>query len=383
MICIDAKHIAVVAGTRPEFIKLAPVIRSLRRQIGEGAVRVYSTGQHRSLMDQAVHSLHMKVDVDFDLMTHAQPAAEIQRRVISSLDREFRNKKPSLIVVQGDTISAFGGAMAGFLNGIPVAHVEAGLRSHDISNPWPEEGLRQMIARISAIHLAPTPVAKSNLLGEGISDNRIHVVGNPGIDSLVATQDPSFTMSDGRLPSRFFAEDRPFALITMHRREALDGNLDSFCEQLKIAVGKYHKLGFLWPVHPNPKVREIVERHFSDEIPNVKLIEPLPYDVMANLLPKARLVISDSGGMQEEAPYCGVPIIVMRDVTERPEILDLQLGKLAGSCGSNLVGHIEKCLEDEVDQLAVEKWRDMQGRGHAADAISDVLIKYVNAATAL
>lgn len=182
------KQIAVVAGTRPEFIKMAPVIRALRSLAGENAVKVYSTGQHRSLMDQAIHSLHLKVDVDFDLMTHAQPAAEIQRRVISALDREFKARRPDVVIVQGDTVSAFGGAMAGFLNNIPVAHVEAGLRSHDIGNPWPEEGLRQMIARIASVHFAPTEIAKNNLISEGITEERILIVGNPGIDSLVATQ---------------------------------------------------------------------------------------------------------------------------------------------------------------------------------------------------
>ncbi|WP_412559370.1 non-hydrolyzing UDP-N-acetylglucosamine 2-epimerase [Thalassospira sp. MIT1370] len=371
---IAPKQIAVVAGTRPEFIKLAPVIRSLRAKLGEARVRVYSTGQHRSLMDQAIHSLHLKVDVDFDLMTHAQPAAEIQRRVISALDREFQARKPDIVVVQGDTISAFGGAMAGFLNHIPVAHVEAGLRSHNINNPWPEEGLRQMIARIASIHLAPTPIAKQNLLTEGISDDCIHVVGNPGIDSLVATQKINSTSSRVGVVEHYCPGDKPFALVTMHRREALQGALDAFCENLELAIKRHPEIDFVWPVHPNPKVRDTVGRHFVAKLPNMYFVEPLPYDEMMALLPQARIVISDSGGMQEEAPYCGVPIIVMRDVTERPEIIDLGLGKLAGACGASLPDELERLLALGVDERAVERWQSIQGKGKAAEAISKILI---------
>ncbi|RCK39118.1 hypothetical protein TH19_04890 [Thalassospira profundimaris] len=371
---------AIVAGTRPEFIKLAPVIRSLRAKLGEARVRVYSTGQHRSLMDQAIHSLHLKVDVDFDLMTHAQPAAEIQRRVISALDREFQARKPDLVVVQGDTISAFGGAMAGFLNHIPVAHVEAGLRSHNINNPWPEEGLRQMIARIASIHLAPTPIAKENLLQEGIAENCIHIVGNPGIDSLVATQEENSGLQRFGDGEHFHPGSKPFVLVTMHRREALQGALDAFCENLEGTVKNHPEIDFVWPVHPNPKVRETVERHFDSALPNLHFVEPLPYDEMMTLLPKARVVISDSGGMQEEAPYCGVPIIVMRDVTERPEIIDLGLGKLAGACGARLSDELERTLSADVDEPSVNKWRDIQGRGQAAEVISEILIKRLAAA---
>lgn len=368
------QHIAIVAGTRPEFIKLAPVIRSLRVKLGEARVRVYSTGQHRSLMDQAIHSLHLKVDVDFDLMTHAQPAAEIQRRVISALDREFQARKPGIVVVQGDTISAFGGAMAGFLNHIPVAHVEAGLRSHNINNPWPEEGLRQMIARIASVHLAPTPAAKQNLLQEGIFESAVHVVGNPGIDSLVATQDADIVRLRTGEGNCYHPGIRPFALVTMHRREALQGALDAFCENLELTVKKHPEIDFVWPVHPNPKVREIVKRHFCTAHPNMYLIDPLSYSEMMSLLPLARMVISDSGGMQEEAPYCGVPIIVMRDVTERPEIIELGLGKLAGASGARLVEEFEKILDAGVDKKAVEDWRNIQGQGRAAELISDIII---------
>ncbi len=371
------KQIAVVAGTRPEFIKMAPVIRALRSVAGENAVKVYSTGQHRSLMDQAIHSLHLKVDVDFDLMTHAQPAAEIQRRVISALDREFKARRPDVVIVQGDTVSAFGGAMAGFLNNITVAHVEAGLRSHDIGNPWPEEGLRQMIARIASVHFAPTEIAKNNLISEGITEERILIVGNPGIDSLVATQAEKVETSVHH-DSYDFESGRPFALITMHRREALHGALDVFCENLKHIISEHMELDFVWPLHPNPVVREIVERHFMTVPENLHFVAPLPYDEMAKVLPKTRIVISDSGGMQEEAPYCGVPIIVMRDVTERPEIIDLGLGKLAGANGCSLVSDFKTLITGGIDEAAVEKWRDIQGRGFAAVKISEALLKYLN-----
>ncbi|WP_102783203.1 UDP-N-acetylglucosamine 2-epimerase (non-hydrolyzing) [Thalassospira sp. GB04J01] len=370
--------IAIIAGTRPELIKLAPVVRALHILVGKNNVTFYCTGQHRKLLDQAVDSLNIHVNIDFKLMTNTQSSGDIHKRVLTVLEKEFAQNRPEILIVQGDTASAFAGAMSGFLLNIPVVHVEAGLRTHDLTNPWPEEGLRQMIARITSLHLAPTDQAKDNLVKEGIHSDKIHVVGNPGIDSLVlARQEPNAQLL--LKPVKGGSKEK-LILITMHRREALDGHLDQFCVELAKTIKQHSDNRFVWPLHPNPKVRETVRRHFpeGDKHLNLQLIEPLPYQEMITMLDFADLVISDSGGMQEEAPYCGVPIIVVRDVTERPEIIDLGLGCLIGSQAKNLSEAVTNHLSVRPQPSATEKWQKIQGHGKAADRIAEHIVNFVN-----
>lgn len=372
----NLRSIAVIAGTRPEMIKLAPVIRNLKDTNAGNNVRVYSTGQHRELLEQTLGSLNIEIDINFDLMMDGQSPSEIHGRVIGCLEAAFKANRPDMVVVQGDTVSAFAGAVAGYLSNIPVAHVEAGLRSHNLSNPWPEEGLRQMIARVATLHFAPTEQARANLVAEGIHQQHIHVVGNPGIDSLellIKDNNP-----DSTIQGLENLGSMTLVIITMHRREAFSGGLDKFCQELRCALRRRPDILFVWPIHPNPKVREILDRHFSEDAnENLAFVSPLAYDQMIFLLSKADLVISDSGGMQEESPYCGVPILVTRDETERPEIIDLGLGQLIGASAEGLVDKIEASLASPPAPSAVAKWRDIQGNGQAAKKIANLITRFV------
>jgi UDP-N-acetylglucosamine 2-epimerase (non-hydrolysing) len=374
----NMSKVAVIVGTRPEIIKLAPVIRALRETVGKDNVTTYSTGQHRDLFDQTLESLKIKVDVDFNLMTNSQSTTDIQQKIITALQKEFTNSPPDLVVVQGDTISAFAGAFTGFLCSIAVAHVEAGLRTGDLQNPWPEEGLRQMIARLSTLHFAPTPRARKNLLLEGISDGTIHVVGNPGIDTLEAARGEIFQRSS--TVHREYGSFKKLALVTMHRREALNGYLDEFCEELRKAALEHPECCFVWPQHPNPTVKATIAKHFGtngQKVPNIKLVEPFPYDEMIATFSIIDLVISDSGGLQEEVPYCGIPIIVIREVTERPEIIELGLGKLIGSKAQNLSEHVRHYLSAQVNVDAVNRWQAIQGKGQSAERIALAIANFL------
>ncbi|WP_338186423.1 non-hydrolyzing UDP-N-acetylglucosamine 2-epimerase [Thalassospira tepidiphila] len=357
-------------------IKLAPVIRSLNASIAHAEVIVYSTGQHRELLDQTLGSLSIEINFNFDLMMNGQSPSQIHCKVVSCLEAEFKANRPDLIVVQGDTVSAFAGAVAGYLSNVPVAHVEAGLRSHNLSKPWPEEGLRQMIARVATLHFAPTEQARANLLAEGIDPNQIYVVGNPGIDSLelvIKNNNP-----DSVICGLENIGSRKLVIITMHRREAFAGGMDKFCQELLRAVNKRPDIIFVWPIHPNPKVREILDRHFFEvATENLMFVSPLAYDQMISLLSKADLVISDSGGMQEEAPYCGVPILVTRDETERPEIIDLGLGLLIGSSAEGLQEKIDHYLATPPAPASIDEWRNIQGNGQSAAKISAQIKRFV------
>ncbi|WP_430472571.1 non-hydrolyzing UDP-N-acetylglucosamine 2-epimerase [Thalassospira lucentensis] len=377
--CFD-RHIppsiAVIAGTRPEFIKLAPVIQEIRQLLGDNFVRVYSTGQHRSLLQQATNALHVRVDYDFDLMTHAQSASEIQRRVVSASDHAFKEHRPELVIVQGDTVSAFGGAMAAYLNMIPIVHIEAGLRTHNTHNPWPEEGLRQMISRIATWHLAPTTLSRTNLLEEGISADRIHIVGNPGIDSLVNTLKQNST-EPLHIPGLDIT--KPWVIVTMHRRESLHGALDLFCQSLKSAMAAYPDLQVVWPLHPNPAVKSTVVRHMGHRGQSpILFCDPLPFHQLAPLVSGAQMVITDSGGLQEEAPYSGVPVIIIRDCTERQEVIDLGLGLLAGADGRGLLSSFEHFLNTPVDKKSVKVWQNMQGNGRSSKKIAHHVKSFVS-----
>ncbi|WP_417826598.1 non-hydrolyzing UDP-N-acetylglucosamine 2-epimerase [Thalassospira povalilytica] len=374
----NMSKIAVIFGTRPELIKLSPVVNALRQRIGDDAISTYSTGQHRELLAQAQLCLDTPIDVNFDVMTHAQSTSDVLAKTVTLLEAEFTQKRPELVVVQGDTMTAFAGAIASFLNKIPLVHVEAGLRTLDQENPWPEEGLRQMIARVTTLHLAPTPGARANLMREGIPSEKIHVVGNPGIDTLVALRNAP--KSPAKEKSSLTKGRTKLVLITMHRREAFDGGLDHFCDELQKTLRMHSNCMFIWPLHPNPAVRDVVRKHFSDdeEFPNLCLTEPFPYEEMISVLPLADLVISDSGGMQEEAPYCGVPIIVVRDITERPEIIELGLGHIAGSRALDLSEHVSGFLDTPLDPNAIDTWQKLQGQGRSSVQIAELLAKLVS-----
>lgn len=348
----------IVFGTRPEAIKLAPVIGGLRNRLDPHSVKVVCSGQHRSLLTQTLHALDFAVDVNFDLMVHHQTPAEVVRRIVSALDRFIQDHKVDWILVQGDTATALAGALAGYLTGTPTIHLEAGLRTNDLSAPWPEEGFRQLIARLASLHLAPTQAARANLMAENIPADRIVVVGNTGLDIQTHTMK---TMGNARQ-----GDAMPYFLVTLHRRENLGEPLAAVCGHLETLLNSYPGYRILWPRHPNPEVIETIEAHFLGSSDRLVIVDPMDYPDFLGAMADARVIITDSGGVQEEGASLGIPVVVIRDKTERQEIVDLGLAAMAGSRGAGLEEAVSGFLGRQIDAAAVTRWREIQGNGHAA-----------------
>lgn len=357
----------VLFGTRPEAIKLTPVILALKSRFGDDCVTIVNSGQHRSLLDDTLRTLNLKVDVNFNVMSEAQRPSDCVTRVTTATCDLLTANKPDWVMVQGDTATAFAGALAAHLVHVPVIHLEAGLRTNDLSAPWPEESFRQMIARITDLNLAQTPRAYTNLKNEGLSSTHTAIVGNTGYDMqrLISQQ-----FGDG-LPED--APKGPFCLITVHRRENLGAPLDLFCQNLQLLMQTHEALTFLWPKHPNPAIGSAIEQYFSEQGDQLRIIEPLDYITFQKYMKNAALIISDSGGVQEEAASLGVPIAVVRDKTERQDIVELGLAQLVGGDGRDLVSVSNALLKSTVDEAAKQKWIKIQGSGQAAEkAVTEI-----------
>ena len=354
----------ILFGTRPEAIKLAPVIREFCRRTDRSAFRVISSGQHRTLLSQNLTSLNIEVDANLNVMMEAQNPSETVNRITTALQHEFTDKRPDWIMVQGDTATVFAGAMAGYLNQIPVIHLEAGLRTKDFHFPWPEEGFRQMVSRITTLHLAQTKRSKQNLLAEGIEESAIRVVGNTGYDIQKAIH---VGKTDPQLPFDIETLSN-FALITIHRRENLGAPLEHLCGQIKELMRRYPEMTFIWPKHPNPGVVTVIEHHLADDDPRLIICEPLDYMAFQKLLRSSSLVISDSGGVQEEAASLGVPIAIARNETERPDIVELELGRLVGRDGHALIEVAADLMNRPHGTMITsrDRWIEMQGNGCAS-----------------
>ena len=324
------KRILVTFGTRPEAVKSFPVVEALRRA-GHFDVKVCVTAQHRDMLDQVLTTFSITPDYDLNVMRQDQTPLEACSRILSALPAVFDEVEPDLLIVQGDTTTTFSSAWAAFHHRIPVAHVEAGLRSNDKYQPFPEEIIRKAVSDVADINFAPTRQAKENLLSEGVPDHQIFVTGNTVVDALLWILDRPQRFQDQRLK-----ELRPPILtVTVHRRENFGERLLEICSAVRRLVQMQKDLTVVVPVHPNPSVRELVSRELAD--PRILLTEPLEYMSFVHLMKRSALVLSDSGGIQEEAPTIGVPVLVMRDVTERPEALDSGWVKLVGTSSLTLV----------------------------------------------
>ncbi|MBT4906361.1 MAG: UDP-N-acetylglucosamine 2-epimerase (non-hydrolyzing), partial [Rhodospirillaceae bacterium] len=297
----------VIFGTRPEAIKLAPMVASIRDARSAEDVGVVCTGQHAEIMTQTLNSLDLDVDENLNLMQRDQTPMEVVERIIVSLTERYASERPDWVLVQGDTATAFAGALFGYLGESTVIHLEAGLRTHDIHEPWPEEGFRQEIARLAGLHLAPFPCARENLLAEGIGAESIQVVGNTGLDG----QQAMLAQLDG--DDAAWLPDGDFVLVTMHRRENIGPRLEATCRQLVTILDNYPDLRILWPVHPNPKVRSTAFQFFGDRKDRVMLSEPLDYPKFLHAQRAAKFVVSDSGGVQEEAASLGTRVAIVRE----------------------------------------------------------------------
>ena len=372
-----------VFGTRPEAIKLAPLVLAARNH-GGFTVRVCVTGQHRAMLDGVLAFFGIRPDVDLDLMTPGQTLTGVTTGTLAGLAPVLAAVRPLWTVVQGDTTSAFAAALAAFYAGVRVAHVEAGLRTGDASQPFPEEMNRKLVGAIACLHFPPTAPARANLLREGVSDARIVVTGNTGIDALYLVRERLLADPACRAQARaalahhglerFLAPPRPLVLVTAHRRESFGAGIDAICSAVGELCARYAGVDFVFPVHPNPAVgRAVARRLVPLQADNLVLCPPLDYLPFVALLIQARLVLTDSGGVQEEAPSLGKPVVVMRDLTERTEGQASGLVHLAGPHRARIVGAAAALL-DGAGQCA--GGANFYGDGKAARRIIDAFDAY-------
>ena len=368
-----------VFGTRPEAIKMAPLSIELNRENGIQHT-ICVTGQHREMLDQVMAVFDLKPDIDLNVMKPGQTLNEITSAVLNGMQTTLEEIKPNLVLVHGDTTTSFATALAAFYAGIDVAHIEAGLRTYDLSQPFPEELNRQMTSKIASLHFAPTAPAAQNLIAEGIPRNKIWVTGNTVVDALKLTLEKiktnaAFRADTGKalgLVLPFNWEARDYVLITGHRRENFGASFESICIALKELAGRFPDIEFVYPVHLNPSVQGPVNRILAN-IPNFHLLPPLPYHVFSLLLSNCHLVMTDSGGIQEEAPSFGKPVLVFRDKTERPEAVDSGAAILVGSNTHEIVERASSILSGGDEYFAMAMKRDVFGNGSASHQIKDVL----------
>jgi UDP-N-acetylglucosamine 2-epimerase (non-hydrolysing) len=361
--------VTVAIGTRPEAIKLAPVIRELRSR-AQVAVRVVATAQHRELLDQALSVFDIAPDADLAVMQPSQTLAQLTGRVLTSIEAELRADRPDVLVVQGDTTTVVASSLAAFYERIPVAHVEAGLRSHDPYNPFPEEANRRLTAVITRWHFAPTARARENLLSEGVPDAHVFVTGNTVVDALhavVATERFRAT----RLPDQLAAHER-LILVTLHRRESWGEPLVEMCAAIRDLCRRYPESCVFFPVHLNPNVRVSVAALLGD-VPQVRLLAPLEYVTFLKVMQASTLILTDSGGVQEEAPVFGRPVLVLRDTTERPEAVEAGVAIRVGTSRDAIVLAASRLLDDRAAYDAMARATSPFGDGSAARRIADVL----------
>ena len=358
-----------VFGTRPEAIKLCPVIRAA---VAAGLpVRVCVTAQHRAMLDQVLACFQVRPDHDLDLMQPGQTLAALTARALTALDPVIAAENPAMVIVQGDTTTTMAAALAAFYRHIPVAHVEAGLRTGDLCQPFPEEWNRIATTRLAALHFAPTEGARRNLLAEAVPAARIHVTGNTGIDAVLQTVE---ALDAGGLPCPtwpWLDSNRRLILVTAHRRESFGPGIAEICKALTDLAAR-PDVQIVFPVHRNPNVLDVVSAQLADT-PNVVLLDPVEYPDFVDLMRRSYLILTDSGGIQEEAPSLGKPVLVLRDVTERPEAVDAGTVRLVGPHRDRIVAAAVALLDDPTEYARRSAVHNPYGDGHAATRIISLL----------
>lgn len=373
--------ILIVFGTRPEAIKMAPLVHAFKDDPRFETV-VCVTAQHRQMLDQVLNIFDIQPDIDLNLMKAGQDLYDVTSSVLLGMRDVLKTHQPDVVLVHGDTTTAYATAMAAFYASIPVGHVEAGLRTHDIRSPFPEEFNRQVVTKVSHWHFAPTESSKQNLLDEHIAADTITVTGNTVIDALFwvlkrIDSEPTrrnliTSFLNDRLP--FVWQSQKFVLITGHRRENFGAGFLAICEAIKQLAIKYPNVHFVYPVHLNPNVQKPVFE-LIDGIENIHLIDPLEYEPFVYLLKHAYLVLTDSGGIQEEAPSLGKPVLVMRDVTERPEAIKAGTVRLVGANTDQIIKNVSELLDDEHSYLKMSKAHNPYGDGMASERIVGVFVR--------
>lgn len=360
----------VIYGTRPEAIKVAPVIKALEEDPTLTPI-VVVTAQHREMLDQVNEAFNIVPDVDLNLMAHGQTLNGIAGSVISKIDAVLEVNAPDAVLVQGDTTTVMGAAIAAFNREIPVVHLEAGLRSGDINSPFPEEANRKIVSQIARIHLAPTMVSRANLLADGVPDEHIHVIGNTVIDALHwAVERPT----ENAIPElrNLESDDRRVLLVTTHRRENLGQNMVNIGKAMRHLATSYPDLLIVWPAHKNPRVRASVAPQI-DDLENVVSIEPVEYGEFSHLIASSDIVLTDSGGLQEEAPSLGKPVLVLRENTERPEAVNAGTVKLIGTDAERIISEVSRLLDDRKAYRNMANAVNPYGDGHSASRSVDIL----------
>lgn len=374
---VRERRLLIVFGTRPEALKCFPIARAAFAATGL-VTEICITAQHRDMLDQVIALTGLSVDYDLDVMRPGQTLFDVTSRVLSGVGEVLERSRPDIVMVQGDTTTAMAAALAAFYKRIPVAHVEAGLRSHDIGSPFPEELNRRIVGDIATWHFAPTQQARDNLLAEGKNPATIFVTGNTVIDTLMhfsAEIDADRPMSDalaGRFP--FLDPGKKLILVTGHRRENFDGGIDRICMALKVLATR-GDVQIVYPVHPNPSVRAVVDAQLAG-VPNIHLIDPQDYLAFLYLQKQSYLVLTDSGGVQEEAPSLGKPVLVMRGNTERPEGVAAGTARLVGTDVEKILFNVNALLDDQAAYRGMAERHNPYGDGRAGARIVEELLRH-------
>lgn len=382
------KRVMLVFGTRPEAIKVAPLVKAFQKHAENFETIVCVTGQHREMLDQVLRLFEITPDYDLNIMKQGQDLYDVTARVITGLRDVYKEAKPDVVFVHGDTTTSMAAALAAFYQQIPVAHIEAGLRTHNIYSPWPEEMNRQITSRIATYNLAPTPLSKENLLKEGVNEESITVTGNTVIDALYLVvekikQDASLTgalqeqLKKAGYDTGRLKDGKKLVLITGHRRENFGDGFVNMCNAIKTLTEKYPEVDFVYPMHLNPNVRKPILEIFGEETVsgtnggsrNIFFIEPLEYLPFVFLMEQSTLVLTDSGGIQEEAPGLGKPVLVMRDTTERPEAVEAGTVKLVGTNYDLIVEEVSLLLDDKMYYSTMAQASNPYGDGLACERI--------------
>lgn len=381
------KKVMLVFGTRPEAIKMAPLVKEFQKNPEHFQTIVCVTGQHRQMLDQVLELFEITPDYDLDIMKAGQDLYDVTSRVLVGMRDVLKEAQPDVVLVHGDTTTSTAAALAAFYQQIPVGHVEAGLRTHNIYSPWPEEMNRQLTGRIATYHFAPTPLSRENLLREGVAENKITVTGNTVIDALywvvnkvntdaVLGNQLQEALKNAGYDVKRLQSGRRLVLITGHRRENFGDGFINMCTAIRDLTQKYPEVDFVYPMHLNPNVRRPIHEVFGEDLNNLGnmfFIEPLEYLSFVYLMEKATIVLTDSGGIQEEAPGLGKPVLVMRDTTERPEALDAGTVKLVGTDYDKILSEVSLLLDDASAYEKMSRAVNPYGDGLACGRILELL----------
>jgi UDP-N-acetylglucosamine 2-epimerase (non-hydrolysing) len=370
--------VMLVFGTRPEAIKMAPLALLLAND-ERFDCRICVTGQHRQMLDQVLGIFRLEATYDLEIMRPSQDLSDITSAVLLGMRGVFEQFLPDIVLVHGDTATTFAASLASYYHQVPIGHVEAGLRTHNLYSPWPEEANRKLTGALTALHFAPTSSAEANLLREGVEPETVLVTGNTVIDALLQVVDrlrsDDSLVADLKQQLPALTADRRMILVTGHRRESFGGGFDRMCKALATIAADFPQVDIVYPVHLNPQVQEPVNRMLAS-IPNIHLIEPQEYLPFVHLMDRAHLVLTDSGGVQEEAPSLGKPVLVMRDTTERPEAVEAGTVKLVGTDTQLIVKEVTRLLTDEQEYARMSFAHNPYGDGAASKRIAEALVDW-------